>query len=68
MDKAGSHTLFMDLEAGDRLEVKGASGVAPAQSFSVTLLAKSGKRARVRVVADKSITVCRVARVPEPVN
>lgn len=67
MDKPGHCSLVIDMEVGECLHVSIDPAARPDdQTATVTMLAKSGKRARLRVVAAPGIKVRRtlVEKIP----
>lgn len=69
MERPGPRSLVMDLEVGECLTVIAAPGCDPADRVvRVEMLAKSGKRARIRVLAAACTHVQRTERpeFPEP--
>lgn len=69
MDRSGTRSLVVDVDVDEYLEITPPAGAgADPQTVRVQMLAKSGKRARLRVVAPPGIQVRRVEtkRVPEP--
>jgi hypothetical protein len=63
MDAAGQRSLLVDLDEGDFIEVTLPDSMVG--KVRVTMLKKSGKRARLRVVAAPDVHVQRGERDPE---
>lgn len=64
----GMRSLVIDMEAGESLQVTvPPAAQAEGQTVRVQMLAKSGKRARVRVLAAPGIQVSRAEKDAAPV-
>lgn len=56
----GSGSLVVDVDAGERIDVMiPASATSAARRLSLRLLVKSGRRARLQILADDDVTIDR---------
>ena len=62
-----SGSLVVDVDAGERIDVMIPAGVnSAARRLSLKLLVKSGRRARLQILADEDVTIDRREKATDP--